>query len=55
MKISLELTYRKETPGTHVYGTDSPDAAVKSVYISKASSFFQSKPPTGITLTIEAK
>lgn len=45
----VSMTFKKSTPGTHVYGSDDPEAAVTSVYVRKSK---MSDPPQAITLTI---
>jgi hypothetical protein len=34
---TVTLTFKKETPGTYVYATDDPDAAITQLYIRKAA------------------
>ena len=35
-EIEIAMTYKKSTPGTHVYASDDPDAAVTQLYIRKS-------------------
>ena len=50
--VKIEMSYKKQTKGTVVYGN--PDSAIPSVYIKK-DIFEQGKFPESITITIEAK
>lgn len=47
---TFEMKLVKSTKGTHVYGDDSDNAIVPSVYIKKAG--LPSDPPAVITVTI---
>jgi hypothetical protein len=48
--VTVPMTFKKSTKGTHVY--DAPDGAVTQVYIQKSA--LGDNPPQNITLTIEA-
>lgn len=47
--IKVEMTVRKETPGTRVYAADDPASPVASQYIKKSA-----KTPDRIVVIIEA-
>lgn len=48
---TFEMKLIKSTKGTHVYGDDSDNAIIPSVYIKKAG--LPSTPPEVITVTLE--
>lgn len=49
---TMLLTYKKSTPGTHVYESPDSDTCV-NIYLKKASPFFGGKkPPEVLELTI---
>lgn len=48
----LRLTLIKSTKGTHVYGDDSPEAAIPSVYIKKTA--LPDPPPKVLAVTLAA-
>jgi len=52
MKTKIEMTYKKQTKGTVVYGNE--DSAIPSVYIKK-DIFETGKFPETITITVEAE
>ena len=54
MQETIVLTYQKSTPGTHVFGTKEPGAAIKAIYIARTA-FKTETPPQSVTLTIEAE
>lgn len=35
--LKVPMTYKKSTPGTHVFASDDPDAAVTQLYVRKSS------------------
>jgi len=47
---TLELTFVKSTKGTHVYGSDLPDAPMPSVYIKRTA--LPETPPKVIVVTV---
>ena len=50
-KKVIELKLVKSTKGTHVYGDDSEDAMIPSVYVKKHS--LPSNPPEKLKVTVE--
>ncbi len=48
---TLTLKFVKSTKGTHVYGDDSDDAIIPSVYIKRAG--LPNTPPASITLVVK--
>ena len=50
-KTEINMTLKKSTKGTHVYGNE--DSAIPSVYIRKE--IFGGETPQEITVTIEEK
>lgn len=50
-KQFVELTYKKETPGTFVFSNENEGCIVPSVYIKKAA--FPKGAPKSIKITIE--
>jgi hypothetical protein len=48
--ITVELSFRKETARTFVFGTDEEGAAITTVYVAK-DAFPGDEPPEGGTIT----
>jgi len=49
--MQITMKHTKSTKGTHVYGDDSDDAAIPTLYIKRGA--LPSKPPAEITVTVE--
>lgn len=50
-EISVEMTFKKETPGTFVFHDETEDTLIPSLYIRKAA--FGATPPKTITVTVK--
>lgn len=48
---TFEMKLVKSTKGTHVYGDDSDNAIVPTVYVKKSG--LPTKPPETLTMTLE--
>jgi len=48
---TMQLKLVKSTKGTHVYGDDSDDATIPTVYIKKSG--LPNNPPKTITMSLE--
>lgn len=48
---TIELKLVKSTKGTHVYGDDSDNAIIPTVYVKKSG--LPTNPPETLTLTLE--
>lgn len=48
---TIELNLVKSTKGTHVYGDDSDNAIIPTVYVKKSG--LPTNPPKVLTLTLE--
>jgi hypothetical protein len=49
---TVEMSYKKETPGTFMFSNDEQDCPIPSIYIRKAS-FKGKEPPKNITLVVQ--
>ncbi len=48
--MKVEMSWVKETPGTHVYRSDEPNTFIPSLYIKKQA--FTGTVPDAITVTV---
>ena len=46
----VAMAFKKETPGTYVYASDDPDAAITQLYIRKSAMPKGSQPTISVTV-----
>lgn len=51
VKIEVKMTFKKSTPGTHVYVNETDGAAISQLYIRKVG-FGNTEAPKEITVSI---